>query len=216
MELPHPCISPLELGSGVLLNQCMHACNACGASPFLCNYLITRCDVILTLGHISRWNTVKIETLKSGENWLSNLLKGARSSISKRKASGWTDVHIVHMSLLSEATGRLATSMKRIRDGDLAMGHARKPQEDQCFLINNHFDRYSAITSASHHASIEFFGPLVLRRKICALCGHGDFRDIQVASGRWQLPVNLRPVQWGARLLQHATVQLWATHFKHL
>lgn len=71
--------------------------------------------------------------------------------------------------------------MKRIRDGDLAMGHARKPQEDQCFLINNHFDRYSAITSASHHASIEFFGPLVLRRKICALCGHGDFRDIQVA-----------------------------------
>jgi hypothetical protein len=36
MELPHPCISPLvELGSGALLNQCMHACNACGAScPF--------------------------------------------------------------------------------------------------------------------------------------------------------------------------------------
>ena len=209
MELPHPCISPLEFSSGALLNQCMHACNACGAS----------CPFSLQLPHHEVRRDLDVGsylTLKYIENWLSNLLKGARSSISKRKASGWTDVHIVHMSLLSEVTGRLATSMKRIRDGDLAMGHARKPQEDQCFLINNHFDRYSAITSASHHASIEFFGPLVLRRKICALCGHGDFRDIQVASGRWQLPVNLRPVQWGARLLQHATVQLWATHFKHL
>lgn len=68
MELPHPCISPLELGSGVLLNQCMHACMhvmpVVHPAPFLCNYLITRCDVILMLGHISRWNTVNWKAVK--------------------------------------------------------------------------------------------------------------------------------------------------------
>ena len=85
------------------------------------------------------------------------------------------------MSLPSEATGRLATSMERIRDGDLATPGSHKKIS---ILIETYFESYSAITSASHHVSIEVFGPLVLRRKIRALRWHGDFRDIQVASGR--------------------------------
>ena len=177
-------------------------------APFLCNYLITRCDVILTLGHISRWNTLKIDLATS---WRAPGQVSASARLPVERMSTLFTCHYFQKQL--EDSQPQWNESETVTWLWVTPGSHKKIS---VFLINNHSDRYSAITSASHHASIEFFGPLVLRRKICALCGHGDFRDIQVASGRWQLPVNLRPVQWGARLLQHATVQLWATHFKHL